>query len=164
MSSPRQNGELADSASSSPACTRIPLATWMALSASSMPDVDVQAEDDLLARDEAQRLDQVAVARAGGDALVLPQRERVRAGRADREVALGGDLGDLAAQAAQLRAGLAVSWHGCVAISSTDSWSSGLMSPASSPPPLSSSSASIALASSQLSGSRIISSSSMPRV
>ena len=28
-------------------------------------DVDVQPEDDLLARDEAQRVDQVAVARRG---------------------------------------------------------------------------------------------------
>ena len=48
------------------------------------PDVDVQAEDDLLARDEAQPVDQVAVARARGDPLVLPQRERMRAGGADR--------------------------------------------------------------------------------
>ena len=35
------------------------------------PDVHVQAEDDLLARDEPQRLDEFAVARRGGDPLVL---------------------------------------------------------------------------------------------
>ena len=35
--SPRQNGELALSASSTGMCTRIPLATWIALSASSRP-------------------------------------------------------------------------------------------------------------------------------
>ena len=34
---PRQNGELADSASSTGTWTRMPLATWMALSASSIP-------------------------------------------------------------------------------------------------------------------------------
>ena len=35
--SPRQNGEFALSAKSTGTCTRIPLATWIALSASSMP-------------------------------------------------------------------------------------------------------------------------------
>ena len=71
------------------------------------PDVHVEPEDDLLAGHEAQRVDEVAVARAAGDPLVLPERERVRAGRADREVAAAGDLGDPAAQAAQLGARLA---------------------------------------------------------
>ena len=33
----RQNGELADSASSTGTCTRMPLVTWIALSASSIP-------------------------------------------------------------------------------------------------------------------------------
>ena len=37
VSSPRQNGELADSASRIGTCTRIPLATWIAFSASSRP-------------------------------------------------------------------------------------------------------------------------------
>ena len=37
MASARQNGELADSPSSSGTCTRIPLATWIALSGSSIP-------------------------------------------------------------------------------------------------------------------------------
>ena len=37
MASARQNGELADSASSTGTCTRIPLATWIALSGSSIP-------------------------------------------------------------------------------------------------------------------------------
>ena len=103
----RQNGEFADSASRIGTCTRIPLATWIALSGSSMPDVDVQPEDDLLARDEAQRLDQVAVALARGDPLVLPARERMRAGRADAQPVRAGDLGDLTAQRAQRLAGLA---------------------------------------------------------
>src|SRR3954469_7959397 len=71
------------------------------------PDVHVQPEDDLLAGHEAQRVDEVAVARAAGDPLVLPERERVRAGRADREVAAAGDLRDPAAQPAQLGARLA---------------------------------------------------------
>ena len=35
--SPRQNGELPDSASSSGRCTRIPLVTWIALSGWSTP-------------------------------------------------------------------------------------------------------------------------------
>ena len=37
VSSARQNGELAPSASRIGTCTRIPLATWIALSASSSP-------------------------------------------------------------------------------------------------------------------------------
>ena len=37
VASPRQNGELADRASSTGMCTRIPFATWIALSGSSMP-------------------------------------------------------------------------------------------------------------------------------
>jgi hypothetical protein len=71
------------------------------------PDVHVQPEDDLLAGDEAQRIDEVAVARAGGDPLVLPERERVRAGRADREAVARGQLRDPPAQPAQLGARLA---------------------------------------------------------
>jgi hypothetical protein len=42
-------------------------------------DVYVHAEDQLLARDEAQRRDELAVARAGDDPLVLPHRERMGA-------------------------------------------------------------------------------------
>jgi hypothetical protein len=68
--------------------------------------VDMHPEDQLLARDEAQRGDQVAVARPSGDSLVLPEREGVRAGRADRQPALGGPLAHLAAQRAELGAGL----------------------------------------------------------
>ena len=64
VASARQNGELALSASRIGTWTRMPLATWIALSGSSSADVHVQAEDELLARDEAQRADQVAIARA----------------------------------------------------------------------------------------------------
>ena len=71
------------------------------------PDVDVQPEDDLLARDEAQRVDEVAVARRGGDPLVLPARERVRAGRADQQALLVGGVANLTSQRAQRRARLA---------------------------------------------------------
>ena len=69
-------------------------------------DVNVHPEDQLLAGDEPQRRDQVAVARAGDDPLVLPHRERVGAGRADRH--LLGDRGraHLPAQRPQLVAGL----------------------------------------------------------
>src|SRR5207245_9726501 len=70
-------------------------------------DVDVQPEDYLLARDEAQRVDQVAVALARRDAVLLPQRERMRPGRADLEVGVVRQPPDLAAQPAQLRPGLA---------------------------------------------------------
>ncbi len=69
-------------------------------------DVDVQPEDDLLAGDEAQCGDQVAVARVGGDPLLLPERERVRAGGPDREALGGGGLRDLAPQPAHVVAGL----------------------------------------------------------
>ena len=164
VASPRQNGELADSASSTGTCTRIPLATWIALSASSMPDVHVQAEDDLLARDEAQRLDQVAVARRGRRSAgpptartgaCRPSRSQVAAARRPRRP--GG------AAPRSSRAGLARVVAGGVAISSTDSMQLGLDVPVA-VAAASSSSASIALASSQLPRSRIISSSSMPSV
>ena len=69
-------------------------------------DVHVLAEDDLLARDEAQRADQVAIARARDDPLVLPHRERVRPGRADHQVAARSRLVDLPAQRPQLLPGL----------------------------------------------------------
>src|SRR3954469_3161859 len=67
----------------------------------------VLAEDQLLAGDEAQRGDQVAVARAGHDALVLPHRERMGSGRPDREPVLVGRRLDAPAQLAKLLAGLA---------------------------------------------------------
>jgi hypothetical protein len=70
------------------------------------PDVHVHAEDELLPRDEPQRLDQVAVARARDDPLVLPHGERVRARRADRQPAALGGAADLRAQRPQLVAGL----------------------------------------------------------
>jgi hypothetical protein len=69
------------------------------------PHVDVQSEDDLLARDEPQRRDQLAVARARGHALVLPHRERMRPRRADQQPAPAGRLGDRGAQLPQLPPG-----------------------------------------------------------
>ena len=91
-------------------------------------DVDVHAEDELLARDEAQRGDEVAVARARDDPLVLPHRERVRA-RPSRSSgrARARRLAHLArAASAAGSPASAVFAHGFVAISSTDSMSSGL--------------------------------------
>ena len=71
------------------------------------PDVDVQPEDDLLARDEAQLVDEVAIARRGGDPLVLPARQRVRAGRADAQLLVLGDVVNLTSQRPQRGRGLA---------------------------------------------------------
>ena len=68
-------------------------------------DVHVQAEEELLAGDEAQRGHEVAVAVAADDPLVLPHRERMRPGRADRQPVLAGHPRHLRAQRAQLRAG-----------------------------------------------------------
>ena len=70
-------------------------------------DVDVQPEDDLLARDEPQRLHQVAVARRARDQLVLPARDRVRAGGADAQALRLGGVANLTPQRAQRGARLA---------------------------------------------------------
>jgi hypothetical protein len=48
-------------------------------------DVDVEPEDEQRPRELLQLLDDALVARAGGEDLVLPVREGVRAGRGDRE-------------------------------------------------------------------------------
>ena len=69
-------------------------------------DMDVHAEDELLARDEAQGRDEIAVARTRDDPLVLPHRERVGARRADAELAPCRGLAHVAPQRAQLLAGL----------------------------------------------------------
>ena len=66
------------------------------------PDVHVDAEDQLLARHELQPGDQVAVAGARDDPLVLPHRERVGPGRPDREAALAADLLDGGAERLEL--------------------------------------------------------------
>ena len=67
----------------------------------------VLAEDQLLPGHEAKRRHQVAVARPGHDALVLPHREGVGAGRADREAVVARGARRDPPQLAQLRAGLA---------------------------------------------------------
>src|SRR3954452_3816881 len=69
-------------------------------------DVHVQPEDQLLPGHPAQLFHEVAVALGGRDALVLPARERVRAGRADAQPVSGRGVGDLTPQAAQLGARL----------------------------------------------------------
>ncbi len=66
------------------------------------PDVNVHAEDQLLAGDEPHRRDQVAVARPGADPLVLPHRKRVRAGRSDRHALARRGRGHLLSQRPQL--------------------------------------------------------------
>ena len=70
-------------------------------------DVHVQAEQQLLAGDEAQRVDDLEVARPLDDPLVLPLRERVGAGGADRQAPRLGRLADPAAQVLELARRLA---------------------------------------------------------
>jgi hypothetical protein len=60
-------------------------------------DVDVQPEDQERARQLLELLDDVLVALAGGENLVLPLRERVGAGRGDAQPDALGALGELAA-------------------------------------------------------------------
>ena len=69
-------------------------------------DVDVHAEDQLLARNEAKRRDQIAVAGTSDDSLVLPHRKRVGPGRADGQILARRRLRDLLAQRPQLFAGM----------------------------------------------------------
>ena len=68
--------------------------------------VHVDAEDQLLAGHELQPGDQVAVAGPGHDPLVLPHRERVGAGRADRQPPRGRGGLHLAPQSQKLVARL----------------------------------------------------------
>ena len=67
-------------------------------------DVHVQAEQQLLARDEPQHVDDLAVAVALHDALVLPVRERVGRRGADREALRLGGLAHAPAQLLELAA------------------------------------------------------------
>ena len=103
VSSPRQYGELARQREQDRHVHAHPVGDVDRLVGVVEADVDVQPEDDLLAGDEAQLLDQVAVARRGGDPLVLPARERVRAGGADAQPLLVRDVANLTAQRAQRR-------------------------------------------------------------
>ena len=98
--------------------------------------VHVDAEDELLAGHELEAGDQVPVARPRHDPLVLPHRERVGARRPDGQAALGGQRLDQRGGApAAAIAGLARVRQGVVAISQTDSISSGLTSPSRRPLP-----------------------------
>ena len=69
------------------------------------PHVHVNSEDQLLTGHEAKRRDQVAVARASHDPLVLPLRKGVRPGGCDRHALAGGPPRDLAAKRPQLLSG-----------------------------------------------------------
>ena len=104
--SPRQNGEFPDSASSSGSVHAHPVGHVDGLVGVVHAHVHVDAEDDLLARHELEARDQVAVARPRDDPLVLPERERVRAGGADRQAVLLGHLVHRPPQGAQLGARL----------------------------------------------------------
>src|SRR6478735_1953998 len=75
VASPRQNGELADSASS----------TGSSASRLGHGHVHVHAEHELAARHVLELLDEPAVAVARRDALILGARERVRPGAGESQ-------------------------------------------------------------------------------
>jgi hypothetical protein len=75
-------------------------------------NVHVDPEDDLLACHELKAGDQVPVARARNDALVLPEGERMRAGRPDGQAVLLRHLVHRAPERAQLVPGLDGVLHG----------------------------------------------------
>jgi hypothetical protein len=64
--------------------------------------VDVQAEDELAARDVLKLVDEIAVAVAGGDPLALEKAEGMRAGGADAHAAFARDPAHEAPQLAEL--------------------------------------------------------------
>ena len=79
VSRPCQNGELADSASSSGRCARIWFSAASAPAGVGHADVDVQREGRLAPGERAHRAVDGLVALGGGDLHVVPDRERVRA-------------------------------------------------------------------------------------
>src|SRR5215208_3524269 len=161
VSSARQYGELADSANRIGTCTRMPLATWIALSASSMPTCTCSPK--MISWRATKRRSAISWRYRGREETrwsshiangCVPAEPMHRLRRA-------------AASATSLRncrssrPAERVSGCGSVAISRTDSSSSSLTC---SPSPYSSRTASIALARANVSESRIMSSSSMPIV
>ena len=70
------------------------------------PDVDVHAEDQQAVGDVGHRFAVLEVALALGDLLVAPTGKGVGRGGGDPQAVSGGDLGDPASQAHQLRARL----------------------------------------------------------
>ena len=64
--------------------------------------VDVQAEDELAARDVLELVDEISVAVAGCDPLALEEAEGMRAGGADAHAALARDAAHEAAELAEL--------------------------------------------------------------
>jgi hypothetical protein len=126
--------------------------------------VHVHPEHELLPRDEAERAHKAAIAIIAHNTLILPAGEGVRPGRADLEPA---PVRALARERASARSDtssaptVATSGQGVVAISSTDSSSSGLIWPEAGS---SSTIDSTALVRSKESESRIMSSSSIPTV
>ena len=81
VGSPRQNSELADSASRGPSWGSSPLTTWIALSGSSTATW-MHPEDQLTPGDVLELVDQRVVAVLRGDPLALEEAEQVRPGRA----------------------------------------------------------------------------------
>src|SRR6186997_1505869 len=64
--------------------------------------VDVEAEDELAARDVLKLVDEISVAVARGDPLALEETEGVRAGRADAHAALASNPADEPAELPEL--------------------------------------------------------------
>ncbi len=77
----------------------------MAASRSSMPDVNVQAEDEVGARDELEVLDHLVIARIGIDFLGTPVGERVRGAGDELEFVFARELDHFATKLVDVFAG-----------------------------------------------------------
>ena len=106
LTTPSTNGELAESASSSGRKLRSALQTAIARSAPRIADVDVEPEGVVAPDDVAEDLVVAAVVRRVDDPLVLPAAPRMRAGRAELEPEVVGELGELRAALAHRFGGL----------------------------------------------------------
>ena len=107
MGSPRQNGELAESASSGAELGEQPVDDLDRLLGIVDGDVHVHPEDELAPRDVLHLVDQRPVAVLRRDPLPLEEAERVRARRADPQALAVRDLGHVPAQLEQLAAHVA---------------------------------------------------------
>ncbi len=102
VGSPRQNGELAESATSSGKWAIRPFCDLNRLLGVVDGDVDVHPEDELAPRDVLHLVDERAVAIFRRDPLALEERERMCARRADAQALLPRDVADVAADTEQL--------------------------------------------------------------